>query len=321
MEAVIPDPVAVVEGVEIKKAELESALTAILAQRGQSPAALPPEQKPSIYRMVLDDLIIDKLVSKRAQEMKVEDAEVDEMIAKLKKNFGSDEEFNAQVEKMGQTVEKVKENIRMNLRQQHWVDEQVKGKVEVTEAEAKDFYEKNGDQFKQPEQVRASHFLIAVPQDAKPDVVAEKEKAAKAALARVQKGEAFDKVTKEVSDDPGSKEKGGDLGFFGREQMVPEFSEAAFKLKKDEVTAEPVRSQFGYHVIKLTERKDAEKVSFEKAQPQLMTYLQNQKKQKEIEKVVMEMRAKAEVKVNLPEVPTPAAAGAPGAAPAAPAAK
>ena len=213
VEAVIPDPVAVVEGVEIKKAELESALTAILAQRGQSPAALPPEQKPSIYRMVLDDLIIDKLVSKRAQEMKVEDAEVDEMIAKLKKNFGSDEEFNAQVEKMGQTVEKVKENIRMNLRQQHWVDEQVKGKVEVTEAEAKDFYEKNGDQFKQPEQVRASHILIAVPQDAKPDVVAEKEKAAKAIAGAGEKRRRLStKWLRRLSEDPSAKENSGDLG-------------------------------------------------------------------------------------------------------------
>ena len=126
----------------------------------------------------------------------------------------------------------------------------------------------------------------------------------------MKKGEAFDKVAKEASEDPSAKENSGDLDFFGREQMVPEFSDAAFKLKQDEISAAPVRSQFGYHIIKATGHKDAEMVPFEKAKPQLVTYLENQKKQQEIEKVVKEMRAKAEVKVYLPEVPaeTPPAA-------------
>ena len=178
----LPETVAVVEGTEIKKADLEVALNAILAQQGRNLASLPPDQRPTVNRMVLDDLIIERLIAKRSADIAVEDAEVDAMIARFKKNFGSEEEFKAQVEKMGQTLDKVRENVRANLRQQHWVEQQVKGKVEVSEDEAKDFYAKNGEQFKQPEQVRASHILIAVPEDAKPEVVAEKEKAAKAVL-------------------------------------------------------------------------------------------------------------------------------------------
>jgi parvulin-like peptidyl-prolyl isomerase len=89
--------------------------------------------------------------------------------------------------------------------------------------------------------------------------------------------------------------------------MVPEFADAAFKLKQDEVSSAPVRSQFGYHIIKQTGRKEAETITFDKAKPQLIAYLKNQKKQGEISKVVKEIRDKADVKVNLPDIPAPPA--------------
>ena len=94
--------------------------------------------------------------------------------------------------------------------------------------------------------------------------------------------------------------------------MVPEFSEAAFKMKKDEIS-EPVRSQFGFHVIKVTDHKDGETVTLEKAKPKLLTFLKQQKRQGEIEKVVKGIREKADVKINLPDAPKgPAAGAAPG---------
>jgi parvulin-like peptidyl-prolyl isomerase len=204
--------------------------------------------------------------------------------------------------------------MRARLRQERWMDEQIKGKAEVTDADAKDFYDKNIEQFKSPEQVRASHILISVEEGAKPEVDAQKKKAAEEIAARVKKGEAFDKLAKELSEDPSAKQNSGDLDFFTKEQMVPEFSAAAFGMKKDEISG-PVRSKFGYHVIKLTDRKDAETVPLEKAKPQLVAYLQRQKKQTEIQKVVEEIRSKADVKVNLPEPPAQAPAPAPGAAP------
>lgn len=315
----VPDVVAVVEGVEVKRAELDAALEGILAQQGRSSADMPAEQKPMLYRMVLDDVIIDKLITKRSAGVKLADGEVDALIEKLKKNFGSEEEFNAQIKQMGQTLDSVKENISSNLRQQHWVEEQIKGKDEVSDADAETFYKANPDQFKQPEQVRASHILIMVPEDAKPEVVVEKEKAAQAVLKRVKAGEAFDKLADEVSEDPSAKQNHGDLDFFSKDRMVPEFAEAAFKLKEGEVSAEPVRSQYGYHVIKVTGRKAPETIALETVKPQVIAYLKNEKKKQEVEKVVREIRAKAEVKINLPEVKMPSLGAPQGAAPAAPA--
>jgi peptidyl-prolyl cis-trans isomerase C len=301
---VLADPVAVVEGVDIKKADLESAFNRVVAQQGIPVDQLPAEQRMQGYRMILDDMIIEKLITKRAADTKVSDEEVAAKIEGFKAKLGSEEALKQQIEKSGLTLDKVKENIREGLRQEHWVDAQIKGKDEVTDADAAEFYKKNPDQFKQPEQVRASHILIAVDKDAKPEVVAEKEKAAQAIVVRVKKGEAFDKLAKELSEDPSAKENSGDLNFFGREQMVPEFSDAAFKMKKDEIS-DPVRSQFGFHIIKVTDRKDAETVTLEIAKPKLMAFLKQQKRQAEIQKVIQDIRAKADVKVNLPAAPAP----------------
>ena len=306
----LTDPVAVVEGMEIKKADLEQAFARMLGAQGIPADQLPDEQRIMGYRMVLDDMIIEKLVTKRAAGTKVTDEEVAAKIDGFKARFGSEEALKKEIEKSGLTLEKVKENVREGLRQEHWIDAQIKGKDDVADADAADFYKKNPEQFKQPEQVRASHILIAVDKEAKPEVVAEKEKAAKAIADRVKKGEAFDKLAKELSEDPTAKQNSGDLDYFEHDKMVPEFADAAFKMKKDEIS-DPVRSKFGFHVIKVTDHKDAGTVTLETAKPKLVAYLKKQKRQGEIEKVVKAIREKAEVKINLPEAPKPPAAPAP----------
>jgi foldase protein PrsA len=108
------------------------------------------------------------------------------------------------------------------------------------------------------EYVKARHILISIPHpaaDAKPDQTAKAEADAKAkaekVLAEIKGGKSFDAAAKEYSDDPGSKEKGGDLGWFNKGRMVPEFSDAAFKMKEGEIS-EPVKSNYGYHIIQVT---------------------------------------------------------------------
>jgi parvulin-like peptidyl-prolyl isomerase len=311
----LPDTVAVVEGSEIKKAELELAFNNLLAARKMTADAIPADQRLQGYHMVLDEIIIDKLLLKRAADVKVSDDDVKAQWERIKGNFGSEEELKKQVEAAGETIEKVKQGLHDRLAEEHWIDDQIKDKVNVSDADVEDFYKKNPEQFKQPEQVRASHILVSVDKDAKPEVVAEKQKAAQAIADRVKKGEDFGKLAQELSEDPSAKKNGGDLDFFTQDRMVPEFSKAAFAMKKGDIS-DPVRSEFGFHVIKVTDRKDAETVTLEKAKPQLLAYLKNQKKQAEIEKVVQDVRAKADVKINLPEPPAPSAAPAPEAAPA-----
>jgi len=304
---VVKDPVAVIDGQPINIADVEKVIEGMLAQRGGSIKEVPEAMKPTLYRNVIDGVIAEKLVTRECAKIEVPEGDVTAELDNFKKQFPDEKTFNEQLASQGQSAEGIKKDIRRYLQQNRWMEEQVKGKVEVTDADAEAFYKENPEQFKQPEQVRASHILVKVEEGAKEEDVKAKQKAASDILERIKKGEEFGKLASELSEDPGSKEKNGDLDFFGREQMVPQFSEAAFKLKKGEVTPEPVRSDFGFHIIKVTDRKDAADVPLAEAKPQLIAFLQGRKKQAEISKVLRGLRDSAKVTINLPEAPAPAA--------------
>lgn len=305
----LPPVVAVVEGEEIKKEELEKTFGGFLQARQMTPEALPPGEKARGYWMILEEMIKEKLVEQRSSAIKVTDEEVTETFKKFTAKMGSEEDIQKQIAASGQTMDKVREDIRNSMRQDRWLEQEMTKSGGVTDQDAESFYKKNTDKFVTPPQVRASHILIKVAPDAKPETVLEKEKAAKAVSDRVKKGEDFAKLAQELSEDPSAKENSGDLNFFAKEQMVPEFSEVAFAMKKGDIS-EPVRSQFGYHVIKVTDRKDSETVALEKIKPRIVDHL----KQRKADEMKRELRAKADVKVHLLEPPE----SAPEAAPVAP---
>ncbi|HYR59067.1 MAG TPA: peptidylprolyl isomerase [Chthoniobacteraceae bacterium] len=307
----LPAVVAVVEGAEIKGAELEKNFNGFLASRQIPADALPAAERARGYRMILEEMIAEKLVEKRASKIKVSDEEVSDTFKKVTANLGPEEEVKKQIEASGQTVELIRENIRSSLRQDHWLEGEIEKTGGVSDKDAEKFYKENTAKFLSPPQVRASHILVRVEPEAKPEVVVEKQKAAQAIANRVKKGEDFGKLAKELSEDPSAKQNGGDLDFFDKEQMVPEFSDAAFAMKKGEIS-DPVRSQFGYHVIKVTDRHDAETVPLEKVKPKLLAFLKGQK----IDALKREIREKADVKVALPEPPA-----APAQEPAPPSSK
>ncbi len=309
----LPDVVAVVEGAEIKGPELEKTFTGFLASRQIPADALPAAERARGYSMILEEMIKEKLVEKRSAAVKVTEEEVTETFKKFTASLGPEEEVKKQIEASGQTIESVRENIRTSLRQDRWLAAEVDKAGGVSDKDAETFYKANTEKFAQPPEVRASHILVRVPPESKPEVVVEKQKAAEAIAARVKKGEDFATLAKELSEDPSAKENSGDLNFFGKEQMVPEFSDAAFKMKAGDIS-DPVRSQFGYHVIKVTDRHEAGTMPLETVKPKLLAYLKGQK----VEALKKEIRDKAEVKISLPAPPpeAPATAPAPGTAPA-----
>lgn len=136
----------------------------------------------------------------------------------------------------------------------------------VTAEAARKLYDTAIQSMRPEEEVRARHILV------------EKEDEAKAALERIRKGEDFGKLAEELSRDPGSKPRGGDLGYFTQEQMVPQFAEMAFKLKAGEVS-EPVQTQFGWHVLKVEDRRNKPLPTFEQVQGEINDYLRQQAQQ------------------------------------------
>lgn len=164
-----------------------------------------------------------------------------------------------------------------------YFDTSVKGAV--TDAEAKALYDKQIGGRPGEEEVKARHILVDTEQKAK-DI-----------HAKLGQGGNFDQLAKDNSKDPGSKDRGGDLGYFGRGQMVPQFEEVAFKLKKGE-TSVPVQSQFGWHIIKLDDRRARELPKFEDLKDRILTSLASRKSQE----IALGLRNAAKIEFIDPEL-------------------
>jgi peptidyl-prolyl cis-trans isomerase C len=160
------------------------------------------------------------------------------------------------------------------------------------------------------EEVHARHILIRAPQgDDKASEAAKKK--IEDVIARLKKGEDFAKVAQEVTEDPSGKANGGDLGWFTKEQMVPEFADAAFGLKPGDISG-PVHTQFGWHVVKTEEKRTKQAPTFDEVKPQLEQYVVRKAQAELVTKLrseakVERMDKKADAKPSTPATPTPAA--------------
>ena len=218
-----------------------------------------------------------------------------------------------QIKKAGETPDRLRQNIHTQIAQQQWLEKQIADEIKVTPQEVEKFYKEGPPaKFDQPETVHAEHILVAVRKDAPPEDALHAEERIQALADRVKKGEAFEDVARKESDDksarpqlateehPASQGNGGDLGWFSQDRIMPEISAAAFKLKPGEVSA-PVRTQFGYHLIKVLEKKPANTATLDEARDQITAYLVREKRQQAVEKVVAGLREKAKIETFLPK--------------------
>jgi peptidyl-prolyl cis-trans isomerase C len=291
--AQLPDVLAKVNGVDVKKTDFDRLLRDM--ELGQGP--IPPDRRDEVLRATLDRLITYTLLSQEAKSRQVTatDPEIDERMSQMRKQFPDEAAFKKALGERNMTIERLREDTRDNLVISKMMESEVAATPGASDAEAQEFYEKNPDKFKQPEQVRASHILIRV--DEKADA-AQKQKAratAEALLKRVKAGEDFAKLAKENSAD-GSAAQGGDLNYFGRGAMLPAFDEAAFALKPGEIS-EIVTTQFGYHIIKVTDRKEASTVSLDQVSERVKQFLSGQKKQQKADEFINALKQKSKIEV------------------------
>lgn len=224
------------------------------------------QMKTQAGKQVLNNMVMEKVLIKN---YKVEDKEVDKKYDEMKKQYG--DQFDTLLKQQGIKEETLKTGVRAQLAQEKAIEKT------ITDKELKDNYK--------PE-IKASHILV------------KDEATAKKVKEELGQGKSFEELAKQYSEDTGSKEKGGDLGFFGAGKMVKEFEDAAYKLKKDEVS-EPVKSQFGYHIIKVTDIKEPEK-SFEQSKADIKKELVTKKSQdgEFMNDLMMKEIKKADVKVD-----------------------
>lgn len=323
-EPVDPNSAAVtINGVTITEGQLEAKIAPRLkAMGGQVPPQYQEQMKQQLRGRALDAMIIENLLDAKVKEkgITVADANVDAAIAQqMKEQNMNAEDFNKVLGMYGLDMDQLKNQIRRGLGYQQLMEGQFTGKTDVNEADAKKFYEQNMNEFKTPEQVQASHILISTKStdpNADPNKVKAEAKAKiEMILAKVKAPDAnFAALAKEYSSCP-SAPKGGDLGSFGKGQMVPPFEAAAFGMKVGEVSG-VVETDFGYHIIKVTGRTDANTTSFDAAKTKIIEQLANQKKGALAQEYIKSLKDAA--KIEYPPGKEPVAPQMPGmrAAPA-----
>jgi parvulin-like peptidyl-prolyl isomerase len=168
----------------------------------------------------------------------------------------------------------------------------------ITPEDAQQYYSAHTDEFRHPDLVRTSHILIRVPEGATADQDNMARQRAEALLQRARKGEDFARLAKENSMD-GSASRGGDIGFTAQGRLAPEYDQVAFSLPVGAIS-EVVRTQFGYHIIKVTEKRKEGISSLDEVRSDLINVLKNEKVQEEVGKHVNDLRAKAKIEVYIP---------------------
>jgi peptidyl-prolyl cis-trans isomerase C len=288
------------KNVSVTRGEFDEALIGIKATASARGQVIPPEQLALVEQQVLDRLIqIQLLLAKATDADKAAGKQLGEKrLTEIKARSGSEEAFERQLKSVGMTHDDLVSKITEESTAETVIKRELK--ADVTAEDAKKFYDENPARFEEPEMVRASHILIgtrdpAAGSDLPDDKKAEKRKLAEDLLKRARAGEDFAALAKEYSEDPGSKDKGGEYTF-PRGKMVPEFEAAAFSLEPDQVS-DIVTTTYGYHIIKLSEKLPAKKVEFEKVVDDLKEGLTQQELQKQLPDYLAKLRADAGVEI------------------------
>jgi len=295
---------ATVNGIVIKDADVDAKVSVYMERMAaQIPPNMVEQYKTQIRGQALESMIVEQLLAEQVKKAGIDITEKD-VNDKLSEIIASQpggmtiESFKAMIAAQGQSFDVVRGQIKKTLGY-----EKLLGAVEVNDAEAKAFYDENKADFNMPEQVQASHILIKVA----PTATTEEKTAAKAKidglLKQVKAGGDFAALAKENSDCP-SKAKGGDLGFFDRSSMVKEFADAAFGMKVGQVS-DVVETQFGYHIIKVTDRKEGGLTPFDKAKADIVKSLQDKKKGETFKQLIEKLKAGAKIEYPPGKEPQP----------------
>lgn len=294
------DEIAVtVNGVAITEKQLEAEIEKIVEKR---PPAYVGKNSEQIRQQVLDGMIARNLVDERIKQANIVATE-EEVLARINQIAAQQklslDEFKAMLQNRGLNFDRWKQQMQfeMEIKFQKLIEAEMGDKLNVTENDANNFYSANPQQFQVPEQVRASHILIQ-PDTADPNTDPNEAKAKALAKARdllkqIKEGTDFAELAKATGGYP-SASRGGDLGFRPRGFWDPPFEKVAFELKIGQ-TSDIVETRFGYHIIKVTDRKEAEITPFEQAKNNIIERLKQQKQGPLITEYIESLKAKAKI--------------------------
>jgi peptidyl-prolyl cis-trans isomerase C len=232
-----------------------------------------PQSEEDTIKTALTELVNAELLKQESIRKKIVPAPeaVDTELKKMKSQFPDEETFKSEIGKQGLTLEEVRKNVSTQLALREMLKTEIEDKIKISDEDINKFYTANPDYFKTGESVKASHILIKSEEGDDEAKVAEAKKKIEEILAKVKGGADFAKTAEENSEGP-SAPNGGDLGFFSSGQMVKPFEDAAFRLKKGDVS-DIVKTRFGFHIIKVIDKKEAGMTPLKDVRDKIEQYL------------------------------------------------
>lgn len=292
--AALPGVVARVNGAAIEAIELRRARKVLL--RGQT---VPAEQQAALDKQALEQLISAELLYQAAAKLEIKDidTQINAKLAEGKGRFKNEQDFKNAIKDLEMDEKDLREYTRRDLLISHFVETSFVSKTTVPEAEIRAFYDKNPEKFKRDESVKASHILIGTDSTMSADDKKKAREKAEKLRKELADGADFATLAKGNSTCP-SSQQGGDLGFFNKGQMVPAFENAAYALKPGEISG-VVETQFGFHIIKVTEKRPAEVVDYKDARGKIEEFLKGQKINEAIQQYLTETKKSAKIEIFL----------------------
>jgi parvulin-like peptidyl-prolyl isomerase len=287
---------ATVDGEQIGEISLQKAIDTYVKSKGTDMGALrDPDQFKEIRNKVLDVLIGQELLWQAAlkNNLIVSDEVLDQAFQQYKSQFRDEVSFQIKIQEGGYNETSYRENLKEQLSSKMWIQKFVLPEVKVSKDEIQEFYLQNQQKFVEPRQVKARHILIKAKHDANEEDEMKANETLVSIKKQIDEGANFEELAKQYSEGP-SASKGGDLGFFGPGNMVKPFEDAAFSLKKGEVS-DVIRTLFGFHIIKLEDVKPEKLYSMEEASEQIESFVWQQKAQNAVEDAISKLRKEASI--------------------------
>ena len=275
---------------------------------------LETEDEEKIAHGLLMKAIDDELIYQQGlkQNINVDSAAIDRELNHIETQFPDKKLFLAALAAQRLTFDVLKKNIKKTLVQDEFVRANIVPEVQVSDDQVKSFYDKNKATFIKPETFRVSHIYVSIPGPGDGDAESTEDRAKakeiidwvtnearkkidQASLA-LNERKTFTSVAKEFSEDPKTSEEGGDLGFLMKNQTLPEIAGAMAKLKVGE-TSSVIESSLGFHIIKLTSKKESQAIALDEVKPEILNHLLKLETEKKLKSYLSGLRKKSKIKI------------------------
>jgi peptidyl-prolyl cis-trans isomerase SurA len=299
-EAVVDRVVAVVNQEIITLSEVEKWTNPLKQEIVTKDRLEKQDRVEALCRQVLEKLIEEKLIDQEVKKsgIKISSKEIEATLEEVKRrNAVTQEDLEKALAVEGLTLETYKEQIEKNLQRKKLISWSLKVEARAEEKELREFYQKNMDRYRTNETYRPSHILFAIPKEATPEETGEIRRKAQKVLERIKGGEDFGEMALLYSEDASSKNR-GDLGYFKKGELFPAFEREALRLKVGEVSG-IVRSEFGFHIIKLLNRKGMDPFPFEEVQEKVKADYYESEMEKAFKQYVSTLKKKAIIEIKL----------------------